>query len=172
MGAPALPIGGVAAVVGAACWAIKGAAILATGDQPALLFEIAPVFFAIAAVVLARQVPGPRGQAALAAALVALVCSLVAGVSDLVGELLDPAIGLSMLGLLVALSPIGWPRSGSSEDTRVASLRIAFLLGVGTIPAIAVGGALSEIDERLLEVPLVALSLVWAWLGIQMVRER
>ena len=40
-----------------------------------------------------------------------------------------------------------------------------FWTGAGTLPALAVGGALAEIDERLLEIPLVCVGLAWMRVG-------
>ena len=33
------------------------------------------------------------------------------------------------------------------------------------VPSLVIGGVLSEIDERLLEVPLVCLAIAWAAVG-------
>jgi hypothetical protein len=42
---------------------------------------------------------------------------------------------------------------------------------VGTVPALLVGGVLAEVDERLLEVPLLCLGLVWTSIGIRTLRR-
>ena len=45
-------------------------------------------------------------------------------------------------------------------------------MGVFLVPALLAGGALSAIDERLLEIPLVLFAIAWIWLGYAMWRAR
>jgi hypothetical protein len=42
---------------------------------------------------------------------------------------------------------------------------------VATVPALLVGGALAEADERLLEVPLLCLGLAWTSIGLMTLRR-
>ena len=64
---------------------------------------------------------------------------------------------MSALALLIGQMTL--PRSGQ------APAAMTFWTGVGTLPALAVGGALAEIDERLLEIPLVCVGLAWMRVG-------
>lgn len=137
---------------------VKAAAILATGDQPPVVFEAAPLAFAVAlgGAALGLQPTGPRRTAALALAVGALATGATALVSDLLGELLGAALAVSSLALVVGLLLL---------DRTLPSLRPGWLIGVATVPSVLVGGALAEVDERLLELPLLGLALGWLWWG-------
>lgn len=152
-------LGGVAAVLGGLAWAVKGAMILVGLDQPPLLFEAAPVLFGIAllGVAYSSRPPSRRRKASLGLAAVSVLAGLAALVSDLVGEVAGVALAVSSLTLLMGL--LALPRDGR----RPAPL--AWWIGVATVPALVVGGILSALDERLLEVPLVCLGLAWMVVG-------
>lgn len=53
-----VPLGGLAAIVGGAMWAAKGAAILVGRDQPPVVFGAAPAFFAFGLLALHTLVQG------------------------------------------------------------------------------------------------------------------
>jgi hypothetical protein len=160
--------GGLAAVAGGVLWGVKSLAILLTGDQPPLVFELAPPLFGLAVATLAfDRRNGRRARWALALGCVAVVAGSAAVLSDLVGELWGPAIALAMIAVLVGLILLGM----APKRTPVGSVGwVALAIGLGTVPALLVGGALSLIDERLLEVPLVLLAGLWIWLGGLMLR--
>jgi hypothetical protein len=42
---------------------------------------------------------------------------------------------------------------------------LAWWIGAAMLPALVVGGALSAVDERLLEIPLTCLGMAWMVLG-------
>lgn len=153
------PLLSMGAFVGGVLWVIKGSAILLGYPQPAYLFEVAPLLFALVALGLARWMPPGRARniAVLLAATAGVLC-LAAVASYLVsGEVLGPALGLGVLGLTVALAIVGRALRDRSRALGAA----AFVLGAGTVPAVMVGGALATIDERLLEVPIVLLGAMW-----------
>ncbi len=157
-----LALAGAAALLGGVAWTVKGIAILASGAQPPLLFEVAPALFGTALALLATDLERRRAPVgALGAA--AAVAGLVALATEIVGEVWGPAILISSVALLVGQLLI--PPRGSLCH------RLAFTIGAVTLPALALGGLLAERDERLLEVPLVALALMWVWLGIALLER-
>jgi hypothetical protein len=156
-------IGGAAGVVGGLAWVVKGTAILAVDEQPPVVFELALPLFGLSLVGVAlltfRSV---RRTIVVCLAWLAVVAGLVALVSELLDLAWDESIAASSLALL--LGQLTLPRSGP------APAALTFWLGVGTLPALAVGGALAGIDERLLEIPLVCVGLAWmlvGWLTLQ-----
>jgi hypothetical protein len=152
-------LGGVAAFLGGLAWTLKGVVILAGGDQPPLLFEAAPTLFGLGLMSVAYSTlpPGRRRGAVLGLSATAALSGLAALVSDIVGEVADLALVISSVTLLIGLLMIGrnrrWPA------------RLAWYVGLAMVPAVIVGGMLSEIDERLLEVPLVCLGAGWMTVG-------
>jgi hypothetical protein len=100
--------GGLAAVAGGALWGVKSLNILLTGDQPPLVFELAPPLFGLAVTALAvDRGHGTRERWALALGCVAVVAGSAAALSDLVGELWGPAIAVAMIAVLVGLILLG-----------------------------------------------------------------
>jgi len=153
-------LGGVTAAIGGLAWVVKAAAILATGDQPPLVFEVAPLSFgvALAALALTSDLRGGRRTTAIALGLLTVTTGVVAGVTEAVGQVWGPAIAASSLALIAGLLLLG--RRSSSVPHR-----FAWWIGVSTLPALVVGGLLSAINERLLEVSILTLGLMWLWLG-------
>lgn len=157
-------VAGVAALLGGVAWVVKGAAIPATGDQPPLLFGVALPLFGIALVgVTVSTMPASRWRTT---AIGLGGTSVVAGVVALAGEARDmelhAAIAVSALALVAGLLMLRGVRRWPAP--------LAWWIGVATVPAQLVGGALAEIDERLLEVPHTALGLAWAVFGWAMLR--
>ena len=152
--------GGVAAAIGGLAWVVKAAAILATGDQPPLVFEAAPLFFGVAltALALTSELRGGRRTTAVALGLLTVTAGVVAGVTEAVGQVWGPAIAASSLALIAGLLLLGH-RSSSVPH------RFAWWIGVSILPALVVGGLLSAINERRLEVSILTLGLMWMWLG-------
>ena len=152
-------IGGLAALLGGLAWTVKGTVILVGGNQPPLLFETAPALFGIGLLSLAyASMPSSRRRTvALVLAAASAFAGLAALVSDLVGEVAGIALALSSLTLLIGLLALArrgrWPAP------------LAWWIGAAMIPALAVGGILSELDERLLEIPLICLGLAWTVVG-------
>lgn len=163
--------GGIAAVAAGLCWTVKAVAILATGQQPALLFELAPLLMAFAILVLGRQLaPGkPRTICAVVA-----TAALLAGVAVLVGQVMPlPTIayGIAMAGANLLIL-VGLVTAGLSLRGRLGA-HLPFLLGLVTFPALLIGGLAADlVGERALEVPLVALGAAWIALGVQLSRGR
>lgn len=165
---------GWAAAVGGTMWMAKGTAILVTGAQPPLLFELALFLFPVGLLGLYARLRGhPRRlrSAGGAVSLVALVAGAVAaGVfavnPDAAGVVPGVAIAGSALGTVVGLVLLGLVTRRTDVFPPPWS-RLPLLLGVATpVLLMVVGGMLSEIDERLLEVPLVLVAIAWVKLGL------
>lgn len=154
------------AAVGGAFWVIKAVAVLAGAAQPRSVFELAPLGFAVATLLLAFELrPGDR-RAPVAVGVLAVVASAVAGGWDLLtGQVLGPALLTGVVGMLVALGLAGHRLRRADPEDRAA--RTALVLAVATVPIVVAGGALAVIDERLLEVPILLLGLAWlAFAGV------
>lgn len=164
-------VGGIAAVAAGLCWTVKAVAILATGRQPALLFELAPLLMALAILVLGRQVPPGKPRAICA---VVATAALLAGVAVLAGQVMPlptTPYGIAMAGANLLIL-VGLVTAGLSLRRRMGA-HLPLLLGLFTFPALVIGGLAAElIGERALEVPLVALGLAWIALGIRLSRGR
>jgi hypothetical protein len=153
------PVAAGSAAIGGALWIVKSLAILAFNEQPDHTFEMAPFFFAlaVAGVVVEFGEPGTRsrsvrsglGAVAVVAGTVSALTYVVYGDTDLFG-----ASSLVTL-LAVLLSLLSYGRSAEP------SAAVPWLLGLSMIAAIPTGGALSAINERLLEVPLLFVGLGW-----------
>jgi hypothetical protein len=158
--------GGAAALIGGVAWLVKGLVIVVGADQPPLLFEVAPMLFGMGLVSVAHSTmpPSRRRAAVFGLAGVATCAGMVALVTELVGEVAGAALAISSLTLLVGLLTVGrvrpWPG------------RLAWWIGVAMVPALIVGGLLAEIDERLLELPLICLALAWMVAGWALLRAR
>jgi len=158
-------LGGVAAFLGGLAWTVKGAVILAGGDQPPLLFEAAPTLFGLGLMSIAYSTMslGRRRGMALALSATAALSGLAALVSEMVGEVADLALVISSVALLIGLLTL--------ERHRRWPAPLAWYIGLAMVPALIVGGMLSEIDERLLEVPLVCLGACWMAVGWAALRK-
>lgn len=178
-------IGGWAAILGGVCWIFKGGMILLTGEQPALFFEIAPAFFAVAIIGLVGLLNGRGGQLAL----VGMVLAVVGGVAALLNsvrelmlvltgeafaeiELISALAGFGwLLGLLLVGIPV-WQTHALPGKWRM----IPLLLAVSSFPLLIVFSILAEVldlapdlAERMIEIPLVLIGLIWVGLGRVMV---
>lgn len=151
------------------CWAVKAIAILATGQQPALLFELAPLLMAFAVLVLGQQLP--PGQPRIVCAVVA-TAALLAAVTVLGGQVIPlptVAYGVAMTGANLMVI-VGLVTAGLSLRRRMEA-HLPLVLGLVTIPALLIGGLAAELlGERSLEVPLASLGAAWMALGVQLCR--
>jgi hypothetical protein len=161
---------GLAAIIGGLCWVLKGVVIMLIGEQPPYVFEVAPVFFALAAAGLYVRLQGRGGRTALIGLYAAFVSGLLA-VTDIalyamgaVGEATEdtfsPTTFGSFLALITSLILLGIPHM---KATRLSptwrSLPLA--IGILTIPLVGIGAALEAFDHRLFELPIVC----WEWRG-------
>ena len=160
--------GGVAALAAGTMWVVKSATILVVDTQPPMLFEAALPLFGVAVACVASGGRLSRTRlGAQMAGVVAAVAGMVAVVSELLGEARSAALIVASVGFVSGLVLVGlanreepWPDAGT--------VRLAFVLGLLTVPAVAVGGLLSLAAERLVELPLLMLGGLWIWLGMGM----
>lgn len=166
-------LGGYAALLGGLCWIVKSSVILATGDQPPVLFGIAPLFFALGIIALRTRLPhmGEKsGTVALVLAVIGGLATLGAlattgfGTEATSEEEFSPFIFVGFFATLVALALLALP------TLRTQALlspwhRLPALLAAGFFPLMLIGGLLASIDERLLEIPLLILGTGWTLLG-------
>lgn len=153
------------------CWTAKAVAILVTGRQPALLFEMSPLLMAVAVLVMGQQLPpGRRRTVCVGMAAGALLLG-VAVLTDEVTALPMVASSIAIAGanllILACLITVGL-----SVRRRLGS-HLPLVLGLVTVPALLVGGLAAELlGERALELPLVALGVAWMALGVELSRGR
>jgi hypothetical protein len=158
-------IGGAAGLAGGLAWVIKGVAILAADDQPPLVFVVALPLFGLSLLGVAHlTLLQVRRTVVAALACVAVVAGLVASMSELLDRGWGEPIVASSLALLIGQLTL--------ERNGRAPAPLTFWIGVATLPALAVGGALAEFDERLLEVPVVCVGLAWMSVGWVTLRNR
>lgn len=165
-GATLVRVGGVAGLAGGLSWVIKGMMILTTGDQPPLTYELAPPLLGASLLGVAHlAMPRSHRRAFVAAsAWLAVASGLVALGSEVLDESWDPSIATSALALLIGQLAL--------LKVRPAPAPLTFWIGVGTVPALLIGGVLAEINERLLEIPLVCLALAWMLVGSVTLRRQ
>jgi hypothetical protein len=167
---------GVSAWIGATLLAYKSVAILATGDQPEHAFEIAPFFLGLATITLLYamidELRRPRwlllilGWLAVSAGAVAAL-SHVAGKTDDFGDLGYLVNFVSTIILFFLIS--GDIRQKQLLPKWSFTPRLLAWVMVFLIP---VGAVLEGIDERLLEIPLLAFAAVWMMVGVASLSDR
>jgi hypothetical protein len=166
-------LGGFTTVLGGACWIVKSGAILATGYQPPVLFEAAPVLFAAGVVGLRERLPKGGGLLGLAGLLLAVVGALATigalistrgGTETTREEEFSPLIFVGFVATLIALLFVGIP-TWLSKALRPHWHTLPVVLVASVFPLMIAGGLLESIDERLLEIPLLVLGIGWLLLG-------
>ena len=176
---PLACVGAAAAILGGVLWTVKGVVILATGEQPPVVFELGPPLFAVGLIGLYARLGRKGGRAAAAGLVLACVSLLLAGVllvawafaSDALpdGEddftplsLVIAGAGFSFIAGLVLLGLAA--RRALVLPRRWRSFPLA--VGVFAVPGVVIGGGiLSELSERLFELPLVVFALGWIVIG-------
>lgn len=170
-------LGGFAAIAGGLFWIVKAAAILVTGNQPPVLFEIAPLFFSLGIIGLVQLIRPPRGRLALIGMILAVAAALTTIAALLVTEGgtqasseddFSPLPFFSFIATILALLLAGIPTL-RCRTLRTPWHRLPVALSAGFVPLIVLGGALESINERLLEIPLLILGLGWALVGFAIV---
>lgn len=159
---------------------VKAGAILVTGNQPLVLFEVAPLFFAVGVIGLARMLPVPRGRFAPSAQILASVSGLATlgslvmtrgGTTASSEDDFSPLTFVGFIGTILALLLAGIAtrrRRTLSPPWHALPLAISISL----VPLIMIGGALESINERLLEIPVLILGLGWTLVGFAIIARR
>jgi hypothetical protein len=159
-------IAGLGALLGGVAWLVKSTWILAGGAQPFLLFEVAPLFFAVTVTSLGLVSDGVgthRRAAVLALGCIGAIAATVAVTTEIAGNLWGPSIAVAVLAVVAGLLLLD--RRRSSTD------RLAWWIGAVLLPAVLLGGALTVVDEKLLELPLAFIAALWIWLGGLLLRQ-
>lgn len=170
-------LGSIAACLGGFAWATKGVVILLTGRQPPAAFEVGPPLFAVALLGLSAALGASdrRARAGAVVAGMAIALMLIGAVARALDPGLAPegqeftplsAVMLATSACLVAALVLLGLASRRSRRLRWSAL--PFWMGVLVVPGLMLGGALAELDERLLEIPLVAFALGWIAVGHSM----
>ena len=171
-------LGGIAAALGGLMWVVKAVGIMLTGDQPPVVFEIAPPFFAIGLVGLYVRLGGRSkrlGRLGLTLACLAFAAwtgSLPYEVPGDSGSVMSEQFVfpqsliiltgfLGILGGLVLLGIATLRTKSLPERWRVMPLAMGLL----AFPLMGVGGAIEPLGERYIEIPILFLGLAWLVLG-------
>jgi hypothetical protein len=159
----------LAAATGGVLWGIKSAAILVADYQPEYIFSIAPAFFGVACIGLTFA-SGSRVVLRQALAVLAAGAGILAAASYIASgdtEVFSVAILMAILAVLAVL--LSSRRSASAKvpftGWRFTPRELAWLM----LASIPIGGALAALNERLLEAPLLAVSLGWICLGAALI---
>lgn len=173
-------LGAVAAMAGGVAWFVKGTAILMTADQPPVAFGIGPPLFALGLLgfYAGLGAADARAKRGAVAATLAFGLMVVFGIADAVAPSLSPkgeeftvlsavmvAAALCLLAALVLLGLAGRRAQGRHWTA------LPLWMGVLAVPGFLVGGLLSALNERLLEIPLVLFAIGWMSLGYAMWRS-
>lgn len=167
---------GIAALLGGVAWVIKAGVILATGNQPEYVFEVAPILFFVGLIGLYLHLAGRGGTVSRIGGIVAVAGLVVVsigfvrflgGTSSGGEEEFDPLIFGSFVLVVVSLTLLGIGyRRGARDRLKWPSL--PFIVGLVTIPMVMIGGGLEAVNERLLEVPILLLGAAWIAIGVDL----
>ena len=159
-------IASASAVVGGSLWSAKSAAILIADTQPAYLFELAPLCFGVATLGLAgkaQSIPGAGSVFAWGLSSLATVAGVLTALIYIsFGDV--AAFGLAIMVALIAILAFMLTTGRGLRPWSPLPWRLGWLM----IAAIPVGGVLASVDERLLELPLLVVSVAWILLGVRM----
>ena len=164
-------IGGSAAVVGGLLWVIKGGVILFAGTQPPYLFEIAPFFFGLALIGIHASLANKQAKLARLGLILGYI-ALPMAVANVFIEAISADLYMPSDGAVFgALILIGLALI-RTRDNRHRWQRWPLSLGIAFVPTLIVGAMLESLNERYLEIPLIAMGIGWMYLGFAVFRER
>lgn len=166
-----LRLAAVLVALGAACLGVKAIAILITGDQPPVLFEVAGLPFGLGLLLLARWSIAHDGKtrrltAAAALSVIAALASVVWGLMEIlsqeISEPLESVLAVSGgLAPMVAALLIGLRLRTLPGSTRRIGLR-ALLIAIAFLPLMILGGIAADMaGERYFELGLLVVAVVW-----------
>lgn len=164
-------------MLGGLSWTVKGVAILVTGRQPPVAYELGAPLFAVALLGLFASLDREDRRAtsgacaaglAIALMLLAFVGRLIAPALAPVGEGFAPLSVVQLAAALCLLCALLLLGLASRRSRRLRWSALPFWMGALLVPALLAGGALAEVDDRLLELPLVLFAIGWMLLGYSM----
>ncbi len=173
----AVRLGSIAAWLGGLSWTVKGLSILVVAKQPPVVFELGAPLFAVALLGLFAALHGDDRRAVIGgvAAGLAVLLVVIAAIARAIDPTLAPEgeaftpLSVVLLAtavcLVAALVLLGL---ASRRSRRLRWSALPFWMGILVVPGLLLGGALAEVNERLLEIPLVLFALAWMPLGYSM----
>lgn len=167
---------GVAAALGGVAWVVKGGVIIATGNEPPVAFALGPPLFQLGLFGLYARLEGRGGRLGRIGGALVYSGALLFVATAVLFAVAAPEVSEESFGPVNALIlGIGLTVLASLLSLGVATRRARTLgpgwsalplwIGVLAVPSLALGAALEQISERLLEVPIVAMGLAWTALG-------
>lgn len=158
--------------LGALCLGVKATAIVLTGDQPPVLFEVAGLPLGLGLLLLGRSTMarrdgiGRRMVAALTLAWIAILAATIGTLFELFSiEIVEPLESIlavsSGFGPLLAALLIGLQLRVQTGSTRRIGRR-ALLIPIMFMPLIILGGIAGDLaGERYFELGLLAVAALW-----------
>jgi hypothetical protein len=104
-----------------------------------------------------------RQTAVLALECIGAIAATVAATTEIAGNLWGPSIAVAVLAVVAGLLLL--------DRRRRPTDRLAWWIGAVLLPAVLLGGVLTVVNERLLELPLAFIAALWIWLGGLLLRQ-
>ena len=160
---------GLAALIGGLLWIVKSLSILIADKQPDFTFEVAPFFFALATLGVVSIWEPTRTRPSRNVRRLTLFAAVVGGVATIAyvvgGDegLVGPALAATVL---IVVAVLGYTGRDIRRSHALGALgALPFALALLFVLAIPVGAVLENLNERLLEIPLLGIGIGWVVLS-------